>query len=77
MAEQLALSYLRFTRGSSYKFLEYGGYFQVCWFSGVAVRVVVSCGCSGSVWFTVAYKTVDMFLTCAVFDEDLHVEKSY
>ena len=23
------------------------------------------------------YKTVDMFLTCAVFDEYLHVEKSY
>src|SRR5258708_35528009 len=26
---------------------------------------------------TVTYKTVDMFLTCAVFDEYLHVEKSY
>ncbi len=26
---------------------------------------------------TVTYKTVDMFLTCGVFDEYLHVEKSY
>src|SRR5258708_24973371 len=27
--------------------------------------------------YTVTYKTVDMFLTCGVFDEYLHVEKSY
>src|SRR5258708_2713722 len=26
---------------------------------------------------TVTYKTVDMFLTCGVFDEYLHIEKSY